>query len=737
METVHQTMKLLASVCVTAAVIAGTSATAEPLATGFEQTQVVPEKGGPQGTMRRMGWTFDEPLRLPADWKLNVSLTKDGEYRLITDPAKAHSGKHCIYLRGHLMTSRLARDVAAGDELDLRFYARDPAGKNVAAMLYTYRRREGGEHEFIATTSFFTAQTDADWVECSSKMTIPEAIGGKRVNEVIVVLVSATGTFLDDVKLVHTGTAEYRNFADALHAGCKHLEHNRYARARDDFSKALALAETPRQRIDGLSRTAESYRREKRYAETTATFREILAIDQLEDDTVREIRSELAAVHMAAGEYDKAREVLRTILETTPADDVAAAPLLLKIAECHEKRKEYAQAAKVLADVLTLPQADCLIKVATQFRIGAVWVSTRDYGKAREEYRKVLAMPGVGFLDQFEVWKRTGDTYRTQKEPEKAREAYRKALNVGDVNPYSGASLVVTLGDTFVEEKRYSEAREAYGELIGEGRTPWNHRVLAHRKTGETYGKEKMYVREREQYAAMLELVKSRELGSASDIARTEADVLRLTGDSYWTEGRKDEAEKCYVKWQEAGVISQGEAYKKHVASRIGENPAATCLRRAEELSLKEKYVEARAELGKALKVGNASPRQKALAHIRCGECYLAEKEAEKAEAELATALRVSGVGQEAKAAVQMRLADRMTVKGTYAEARSAYEKVLAMPGVPIDKRVEAGERIAALYRAEHEYKRARQVYETILEMEDIPPEQTARIAQRIRTIYW
>jgi len=221
---------------------AGTAAT-EPLKVGFEQTQVVDEKSGLQKNLRRCGWTFSEPLRLPAGWRPNPGATKNGEYRLITDPAHAHAGACYIYLRGHLMirTGTTVTDVAAGDEVTLRFHAKDPAKRDVAAMFYTYQRDEQDKNHFIVTIPFFTAKTTDDWTECAGTITNPETAGGKRVHAVIVVLSSATGSFFDDVILSHTKTAQYENFQDAEYAGRSAAKVKNHADARQAFNEALAL----------------------------------------------------------------------------------------------------------------------------------------------------------------------------------------------------------------------------------------------------------------------------------------------------------------------------------------------------------------------------------------------------------------------------------------------------------------------------------------------------------------
>lgn len=733
MRARRRTAKRLTAICVAMALAAAATAT-EPLEVGFERTELVPEKTGLQTTMSRAGWTFDTTLRLPAGWRPNPGVTRNGEYRLITDPAEAHGGKHCIYLRGHLMMSRSA--VAAGDEIELRFYAKDPAKGRVAAVLYTYRRDGQGKHRFITTLPFFTAQADNDWTECSGKTTVPEMISGKRVNAVIVVLVSTTGAHFDDVKQGHTRTDRYRNVQDAIDAGRREVEHAKFDQARRDFRKALELAETDSERAECLSRIAEAYHAEKRYSEAAAALNRILDLEQVGEEEELAIRNRIADAHIAAGAYEKARAALRKLLDMTPDTDAAEVELLLKIGDCYAREKEYEQAAKAMAKVLDMPQADCLCKVATQFRIASACVSARAYDKARQAFQDVLAMPGVSVADRFEVWKSTGDTHRAEGRRAKARDAYRKALAVGDVNPYSEASVMIAIGDTLKEEKRYAEARAAYSELAEMDTPAWQSRVLAYKRVGEAYRGEGAYVEEREQYAAMLQFVRTRPRCTATDLARAKADALLLSGDSFWAQGRREEATQHYVRWLEVGAVTLKAALRKHVEARIGANETAACIRRGEALFAEGKYPAARAEFEKALAARGASARQRAVAHIHRGECFLAERRLDKARSELEAALGVDGAGQATEAEARTRLADCCAVAGHYDEARTEYAKILAMSDVPVVSRADAQAMIAALYRAEHQFERARGEYEEILEMKGVGAEYAARIAQRIRTIY-
>jgi len=732
---------LMTCFCVTAALLAaGIGGTAEPLTVGFEQTRVVKEKTGLQKSLRRCGWTFSEPLRLPVGWRPNPGVTRNGEYRLIADRAKAHAGECFIYLRGHLMMKPEAggvMDVAAGDQLALRFHARDPAKKNVAAMLYTYQRDERDKDHFIVTIPFFTARTEGDWTECAGAMAIPETAGGRRIHAVIVVLSSATGAYFDDVSLRHTKTARYRNFQDAVHAGRSAAKLKDYTDARRAFDEALELAATDSERVDARSRVAQTFRDEKRYVEEAETLGRILELTHLSAEKAVAVRRRRADALMAARKFGQARAVLETAQEALSQTDESRVDIMFKIATCFEKEKKLDEAVRVLVGVRRSPQADCRTKIAAQFRIAAAWISAREYEKAREQLLTVLAMPAVSAEDRFRVWQETGDTHSREGQRGKAREAYGKALAVEVLNPYSQASVLIRIGGTFMEEKRYADAREAYAALIDMDTPAWQSQVYSYWKIGESHRAEKAYVKEREAYGAAAKIARSvRGRYAMSQINSVLAKALRLTADSCWAEGRTDEARSAYLEWLEFGLVPVRERERKQVEGRVGVNQAAAHIREGHRLLARRKYADARAEFAKALEASDGTARQQTVAHTGLGEILVAEKAYRKARLAFERALRVDGIRPDAKADTQARIGDCFAMEKNYRQARAAYREALDTPGVTIGRRLVAQERIAVLCRAEGDFEKARQMYERILATDGVAPERAARIEQRLRNVY-
>jgi len=178
-----------------------------PISNGdFEKTVTVPEKDAIYKRTESMNFKIESPLVLPEGWTLNLAATaKDGEFRLISDSTQAQSGNNCIYLKGHLMSSKTT-DVNAGDEMDISLYARNSEKSDVIFYFYCYGKNEEGKRTNIGALSF-PSETGTEWTLKSSKIKIPEAIQGKKLDQVKVALTSRAGAYIDNVQLSHRKAA--------------------------------------------------------------------------------------------------------------------------------------------------------------------------------------------------------------------------------------------------------------------------------------------------------------------------------------------------------------------------------------------------------------------------------------------------------------------------------------------------------------------------------------------------
>ena len=676
----------------------GFAVSAELINPGFEKISSAEEKEGLIQGLRNTGWKFDEPLVFPEGWKTNSGAFRNGEYRLITDSSQSHGGNNCIYLKGHFMHTD-SIDVTAGDDVEISFYVQDKDKKAAGVCLYFYYKDEKNRDIFTGSSQF-TVKTELEWIKRSGTIKIPEESHGKRVNSIIVALFSSTGAYFDDVEISHTRTAAWLNFQDAHAEGNKKLTQGNFAGAREDFNVGLGLTKDNNERIDALLKVAETYIKEKNYAQAVETFNTILAKEKPDDNMKVDVH--------------------------------------LKIADTYIKERNYDKAIDAFEAVLKMKEAGPIDRVFTQFKIGDTCVTGKDYVKAREAYARILSMPATNLVDKFEANKRIGDTYRTEKNYEKAREAYKSALNVADVNPYSKASLLHVIAGTYEAEERYEEARKVYARILDTGLEAWTYIKPAYIKIGETYRKEKNFVKEREYYGEMAIWAKEKpsSIGQLTYGITAQADVLRLTGDSYWEEGDKETAKEYYLQFLETGKVKLADNLVKQVEERVGKNRPSEYLRQADGLFFERDYEKAIEEYAKVLQSDESSLRQKTVAYIKTGDIYLAQEDYNKARAEYLKVSRMKDATGIEKARAQMLIGDSYSIEQNYKQARNEYAKVFGMKGIGSPEKIEAQARIAEMYRAEYNYTQARVEYGKMLKMEGLSDLQKEETRQRMLSIY-
>ncbi|HNS32509.1 MAG TPA: tetratricopeptide repeat protein [bacterium] len=705
---------------------------------GFEETYQVDEKTLYQESMKNAGWKFEEPLVFPMDWRTNPGAFKNGEYRLITGAGNVHGGENCVYIKGHFMHNPTI-DVTSGDELGISFHVKDPGKKPAGVCLYFYEKDEKGKTKFAGSMQF-NVKTEDVWSKQTGMIKIPEEKDGKRVNAVIIALFSDTGAYFDDVELEHKRPASWLNFQDAWIEGNKKFGKGNFFGAREDYMTGLGLTKERKERIDSFLKIAESYREEKNYSQEIETLNTVLLKEGPDAGTKVDINLKISEAYINLKDYGKARETLAGILKMGKESEGVKVNARLRIADTWLMERKYAEAIDTLGDIFSMEQARPVVRVAVQFKIGDAHVAAGDYEKARESYAKVLSMPGTTFVDKFDANRKTGDLYRNEKNYEKAREFYVRALNVEDVNPWSEASLLGIIGDVYATEGNYGKAREFYAKIVGVGLDAWSHVRPAFIKIGDTYGKEGNYAKAREIYTEMVKWAEENlyriNIGIAEQIAFAYLDMYRLKGDSYWDEGIREKAQEYYMLFLEGGKKKPSETLIKQVEAKIGENKPAEHIRNARALFFERKYREANAEYAEVLKLAEAAPGQKAVAHMETGNIYIEEKDHNKAREEYKKALLIKGIEAKEKAEAYMMIGDSYSIEQNYKKARGEYAKVLAIKDIGSSQKIDAQEKIAEMYRAECDYAQAKAEYGKILDMEGLTPGRREEIKQRILTIY-
>lgn len=704
---------------------------------GFEKVRTVGEKEGYIKGLKNAGWKFDEPLLFPEGWRTNSGAFRNGEYRLLSGKGIPNSGKNCIYLKGHLMHSK-AIDVTAGDEVSISFYVKDPKQKSAAVNLYFYYRDEKNKNRFTGS-ALFTVKTGPDWTRQSGVIKIPEeSSDGKRVNAVILALVSSTGAYFDDVEMVHKRTSAWLNFDDAYTEGNKKLKEGNCKEARDDFNAALNLTEVSEKRIKTFLRIAESYLKEKDYGKAIETFGIILDKEKTDDKTRADLLFRTADAYLALKNYPKTREVLEEILREEKIDGSLKVDAMHRISDTHIKERNPGQAIEALRKILLMKEANPIEKVSVQLRIGDTYYSQANYQKARDAFGKVLLMPATTFVDRFDANRKTGYTYAKEKNYEKAREAYKNALNVDDVNPYSKANLLAFIAGTYESEGRYKEAISAYEKVFDMGSAFFRNKRNAYIKIGGIYRKQGNYIKERENYVEMSDWARRDVPAWAfNQIPDTRMDMYRLTGDSYWAEGNKKRAEEYYLLFLEGDrMVKLRENLIREVEAKTGVNMPAAHIRKARTLFFERSYDEAKSEYEKALETDGITGRQKAVVHLGMGDICLAREYFDKAREEFGKAAAMKDIPASEKVKALMLTGDSYSIEQNYQQARNEYEKVSGIKDAGLPEKIDALRKIAETYRAQCDYSHAKEKYLKILAMEGLDSSMRDEIEQRIWTIY-
>ncbi len=706
---------------------------------GFEKTFQVPEKDGESKKLTCAGWKFEEPLFFPEGWKTNPGAFKNGEYRIVSGSENVRSGEKCVYLRGHLSHNK-AIDVAAGDEIEVAFYARDPGRKPAGICFYFYERNEKGKITSFAGSKQLNTTTSPEWELKNVVMKIPQDNQGRRVNSTIIALVSQTGAYFDDISLSHRKTASWLNFGDAYFEGRKKAAAGNYEGSRADFMSALGLTEKKDERIKALTGVYETYVSEKDFKSAVGTLKLIIGNEKPDSRLNLDLHLKMADAYSMAKEYDLARGVLETVLEMGGEADEEKVGAQFKIADLWLREKKYDSAIDSYRKISGMKQSSPVDGIRAQFRTGEAFVLMKDLAGARTAYSGIPSMRGASLVDRFDANRRIGDLCRSEKNHAGAREFYEKALGVDDVNDWEKAALLATVAETYESDGMLEEARKAYGKILEMGSKPWNNKKIAYSKIGALYRKQGEYEKERETYRKMLDWISNDisrlSYGGETEIYLVLSQMLKLTGDSYFAEGKTAEAREYYLRFLEIGRVAINNNHIKEVESKIGLNDASSLIRKAEDLFAKESYPGAISEYGNVISSPDANPRQKALALDRMGDVYTKTNNYVQAREKYAQSLKIIGVSPEKKAETLFRMGDSYAMEKKYAEARSEYFLILAMAGIPDEMKIEAREKTAESFRAECEYEKAREEYGKMLEMKGLSGRKKEEIRERIISIY-
>jgi|GEM_PF-1947320 len=178
----------------------------------FEETMLVSKSEWIYGAMKEKNMEFDEPLIVPKYWFPNPF--PKGEYRLVNDPEKAHSGNICIKIKGDMYYGGSKIEVGAGDQIVLSFWARtseDVETAKVFGVLYAYGTDEQGKVKHLDDALRFEREVGKEWQRFEGTITIPATSvrTGEIINSVTVAVRSyQTAVYFDDVDVKYIKSNE-------------------------------------------------------------------------------------------------------------------------------------------------------------------------------------------------------------------------------------------------------------------------------------------------------------------------------------------------------------------------------------------------------------------------------------------------------------------------------------------------------------------------------------------------
>jgi len=383
------------------------------------------------------GLTAANPAFFPAGWGPHPRDRQD--YREIADSEGAYSGNSCAFFKGHLIkTDRIP--VSAGDEIEVSFYAKDPAGENISVVLYTFfldRMTEG--IRWGGQMAGFTGSVGSEWTSVSGVIKIPGEYAGKKVDLISVVLSSDTGAYVDYASVVHIRTNEWENPQCARHQarGKSLLAVGDYAGAREELKDALVLTRTPEEKervLLLLSEVEKVYRIKETERKTGEIFK-------------------VADAYRKEGMHEKARaeyEKMKGLSE----NDFLAEVALFNIAELYREEKDYGNVHRTYREIFSLPGLTPYYRIYGLFLQAETYLEQRNYKRARRLYSSILKNGKALEQHRFKARLYSADTYRAARFYRRARRLYEDILRDEELSE-------------FPHEGRRAEVRDRLDALEG------------------------------------------------------------------------------------------------------------------------------------------------------------------------------------------------------------------------------------------------------------------------------
>jgi len=223
---------------------------------------------------------------------------------------------------------------------------------------------------------------------------------------------------------------------------------NNFARAKQEYEKALELSSDDVQALNGLGMI---YLREGDAAQAEELFKK--AIRKAPDSDAG--HALLAQMYLQQGNLTGAIRELETCVELNAQN--YAAQIRLGNAYIETGQKRYSQKAIELFENLKENPSRSIVREALS-GMALVYLAEGRFDEAKVQFNEILNLPNLSAAEQARIYVNIGNAYLKQDKPDLAREHYEKAL----AQDGTLAEAHYNLGRLYQMKGLYADARRKY-----------------------------------------------------------------------------------------------------------------------------------------------------------------------------------------------------------------------------------------------------------------------------------
>lgn len=337
-------------------------------------------------------------IDFPDGWRLNGSYPRDIErkFLVIADKTTAYKGEKYAFVRGHLISKEIL--VNSGDTIEISFFVKDPALKDIGCYLYAY-----SSGRFLSTYTVFTSKSTSEWSQVSGKIQIPDT-SPNRIDVVTVVMASNTGAYFDYPAILHipagrnAESVRYEAVADIK------VKEGDYKSAMDLMQQALAYETSEVEKRKIISKIEEISEKKKHFKSC---------------QKIAEVLSE-AGTYIKKGNYKKAESLYQQLAGDKETPEVYFSGLC-GLGGIKELRGDVKGALKIYESLAGEPKISTDGKIYVLFQAAQLYELEKKYPIARERYKQIINTEGAADVQKIRAEIKTADILIKEKRYSDAR----------------------------------------------------------------------------------------------------------------------------------------------------------------------------------------------------------------------------------------------------------------------------------------------------------------------------